>query len=253
MHAIHTMLCNDCLDTNIKGEKNMKKVLIMLLATVVMFGGILTLAYGSDKGKDVINNSNDDTTKNKKAVDMSYQSSIKASNIVIYNSHVAKKYDYGEKLQQISKNINNKLNGQGLKSIYLDIPECIPQVAYTNSRQSITSKINDYDKSVLLDIERGGFQGGYGGKFGDGIYICVGKLNKNYEKNKQFAEIILNKVKEIDNSIPTEIRIDEPCVYNQDLSDMALLVVIGNYNSPKEKIDNDADVFSRALGLIIKK
>jgi stage II sporulation protein P len=168
--------------------------------------------------------------------------------VIIYNSHPFEKYDCGVNVKEISQLLCNRLNVDKLSAIYIDNNDNEARTAYEDSRKLITNTNLNYNKSILLDIHLGGVSA----DFKDGITLCIGKKNKNYEANKKFADSILEEIKKSSYNTTAQILINETGTYNQDLSDNSLLIIVGNKYTPQNIINKDIEALADSLNNTVK-
>lgn len=172
-------------------------------------------------------------------------------NIIIYNTHFAETYDYGDNVIEVSKALKIKLFKLGLESTCLEMPEDTElSKAYSISRKLVVDNSRDYNKSVLIDIHRNIAQNSESDK-NNQLLIVLGKNNPNFKQNSEFANSLLQELKNI-NGVKADIFVAEQ-TYNQDLSTEAVLIDIGNKNSSKQDVENCINALGEALKNLVLK
>jgi len=169
------------------------------------------------------------------------------SNIVIYNSHPDEDYTSGLKITYIGALINDKLIKEGLKSNFIKCSAPEEYInSYSNTRKLITENVNNYSKTILLDIHRNELdnQTKYDTRK---ILFQLAKNNPHYEENKKFAESLLEYInsKEVETEIYSYN--NGKLCFNQDLSNNSVLIEIGNSMSSDTDIESYVNVIVQAL------
>jgi bla regulator protein blaR1 len=164
------------------------------------------------------------------------------SGVIVYNSHPQEKYKYGDTVIDISKSLIEKLNNKRVKCEFLENTNTDYKEAYSYARKLVINSVPDYKTKILLDIHRMSNMD----KLYNDITITIGKGNTNYQKNKEFATKLLQEINSVDKGISTEI-IELEYKYNQDLSDKAVILEIGNESKAKEMVNNCLNALTLAL------
>jgi stage II sporulation protein P len=80
------------------------------------------------------------------------------------------------------------------------------------------------------------------------LYFIVGKENKNYEQNLQFVtelnSLIEKKYPGISRGVVLKTKFEGDGVYNQDISNKAILMEVGGVDNTLEELNRTIDVFS---------
>ncbi|MHC0037783.1 stage II sporulation protein P [Pseudoneobacillus sp. C159] len=80
------------------------------------------------------------------------------------------------------------------------------------------------------------------------IYFIIGKENKNYEQNQQFAEELNKRLEEkypgISRGVFLKPKSEGNGVYNQDISNRAILIEVGGVDNNLEELTRTIDAFS---------
>lgn len=165
-----------------------------------------------------------------------------SSKIIIYNTHPWDKYNSGKTITDVSQEFSDNLNSIGVPSLFLNNTHMDTKESYKYSHDLILENVTDCSGKVLLDIMTG--ENTPVTKKDILVWICKG--NGNYTKNKDFANSLVKEVNTLDKSIQTLV-LENQWVWNQDLSDKAVTIIIGNKSTSKDKIEKDLDVLSTAL------
>lgn len=189
---------------------------------------------------NIVNNNESDpkllTTTNNISSDNAKPVEGLSSDIIIYNSHADEAYQSGISVTDVGALINDKLLNEGIKSEFIKctVPKEYTE-SYQNSRDLIISNVKDYSNNILLDMHRDAV---YGTQCDTRkITVVLAKNNPYYEKNKEFAEGLLQNINN-SNEIKSEIisyNRGKLC-FNQDLSKNSLLINLGN------DMSNDSDI-----------
>lgn len=167
--------------------------------------------------------------------------------IIVYNSHPYEKYKYGKTIAEVSKILDKNLNKNGLPSKFLNNSNTIVQQSYKYSRQLVMDNTRGYEGKILLDLHTGDKSQ----KSATDISIWIGKGNNNFAANRIFADILFKEIGDVDKSVTCEVREDK-WVWNQDLSDKAVLIIIGDEDTAKDKVLKCVDVLTSALKNLAK-
>ncbi|MGH4123781.1 MAG: M56 family metallopeptidase [Clostridium sp.] len=248
---------------------NIKGILLGVLVVVVVgsLGIVLnTSNVRSDKGiasattlkvatpvttpKSLVNN-----TSNKTQVTTVKESPSDSSNpivefspdIVIYNSHPDEGYSSGIKVTDIATLINDKLLKEGLKSSFIKCTAPIGyEKAYQTSRDLIIKNVKDHSNTILLDIHRDVIENSKSET--KKMQLILTKDNPGYKSNKKFADLLLAEFK-TSNLIKSDVYYYNKGIlyFNQDLSNNAALINIGNNMSSDSDIEDCVNALVTAL------
>ncbi len=129
--------------------------------------------------------------------------------------------------------------------------------AYTESREIVKEAIaHNNDLHYLIDLHRDSAPKNITTKKIGGVnyarlYFVVGKENKNYIENLEFAKIINKELEKkypgISRGIFLKTYSDGNGVYNQDISNKAIVLELGGVDNNLEELNNTIDVFSDIL------
>lgn len=171
-----------------------------------------------------------------------------SSNIVIYNTHSEEAYPSGRNITEVGSLINDRLVSEGLNSQFIKSSQSTTyEKAYEASRELIELKVKDYESSILLDIHRNVSNPDKSDT--KKILLVVAKESPHYEANNVFANQLLQEILKSSN-IEASIFYFNTGVnfFNQDLSNKAVLVELGNDKSS----DNDIEECMNALVISLK-
>ncbi len=163
--------------------------------------------------------------------------------IIIYNTHPFEKLESGWDIAEYSKTLADKLNDLGVLSIFLNNGNMLIKDSYLKSRNLVEENMADYSGNIILDIHA----------IEDfhipnkEISIWIGKGNLNFEKNREFADGLVAQINDIEPELSCEIIMHDEYVWNQDLSDKAIMIIIGDKSSTEERANQIIDVLSVAL------
>lgn len=164
-------------------------------------------------------------------------------NIVIYNTHPFEKLKTGVEVTEYSKNLANKLNELGALCIFLNNSNRLITDSYKKSKDLVTNNIKDYSGNIIIDIHAS-----------DDIHVSkkdisiwIGKGNKSFGENKKNADKLLGKIKEIEPDMECEALLKDSFIWNQDLSEKAMMLIIGNKNTSQVRISKTLDVLATAI------
>ena len=71
--------------------------------------------------------------------------------------------------------------------------------------------------------------------------------HKNYKKNEEFVNNINERIKKEYKGLSRGIMIRSDVIFNQDLSDKAILIELGGVDNTLEEINNSLEVLSKVL------
>lgn len=217
---------------------------IIILSIFFTFGILLGYIFSDAKSKLKVESTNSEqrveSNETKTTVNVS-------PNIVIYNTHANEEYISGKKVTEVASLINDKLIKEGLNSSFIKCnPPEVYAKAYEVSRDVIMKNVENYSNTVLLDIHRDMTNNPKSDT--KKILIELVEKNPHYEANKKFAE---NLLKEINKSqeVKCEIVLYDKGIsyYNQDLSNNAILIELGNNKSSDSDIEKCINSIVSAL------
>ena len=149
-------------------------------------------------------------------------SSIEAK-IIIYNTHPFEKFTDGVKITDMARNLEEILNQNGISTKFIYNPNTKLENSYNISRKLITDNVKNYKNSVLVDMHTGEI--GQTDNFD--IVINIGRGNKDYARNIEYANKILKALNEQNTGLKCGIE-EYEWVWNQDLSNNAVMIVIND-------------------------
>jgi stage II sporulation protein P len=165
------------------------------------------------------------------------------NNVVIYNTHPFEKLETGIEVTEYSKALSNKLNDLGALCIFLNNSNRLITDSYKKSRDLVTNNIKDYAGNILIDVHAN-----------DDIHVSnkdisiwIGKGNKGFDNNKKNADKLLEKIKEIEPGMACEAVLKDNFIWNQDLSEKAMMLIIGNKITSEERAHRIIDVLAMAI------
>lgn len=202
-----------------------KRLLLLIISIVITVILTVNLVYGKANL----------TTSTQKTED--------ALKVIIYNTHTQEKFKYGDTIMDVSNTFSEKINSAGLPCKFLNNTNTDYINSYSFARKLILDNVQDYSKNILLDIHT--THGGIEESTTD-IAIHIGKGHKDYERNEDFAIKLLKQINKLDKNFSTEISENE-YRYSQDLSNKAIIIILGNESMSKEKVYMVLDVLAGAL------
>lgn len=214
-----------------------KSISFLCLFSIILVGFTV-------RAKDIrLNNLNTATLKN--------QNINIPSQVVVYSSLPKARYGFSDLLpstSDIGKSLTDKLNSDGVKGYFLDTSNLKYKIneGYKVHREIIAEKINNYSNKILIDVRIAYNKNTKEQQYDNGITIFVGKKNENFMKNKNFAQYLVNQIKKTDSNVDSKITLSDG-VFNQDMSNNAIMVSFGNTNTNKDDIERDLKAFSTAL------
>lgn len=192
-----------------------------------------------------------------KETPISVHNTVKNQTIVIYSSHPQEMYSYGSKITEVAREIFDKLTKEGINVIYLEVPQyTLRNNAFEVSRSLLQSRVDNYDKAILLDvhIDYPFFQDGLkttSNETEDSLNIIIGKDNPSFENNKEFATSLLDKINKSNEIKDARIITKESGVFNQDLSSSSILIHVGSGNTSRDDVETYINNLVTALKIII--
>ena len=159
------------------------------------------------------------------------------SDIVIYNSHPDEDYSSGMKITDVGALINDKLVKEGFNSRFIRIDQNTDyNKSYQISRNLIIKNVNSFSNTILLDIHRDITEKDKSDT--RKILFILTEKNPRYESNKRFVDSLIGNIKN-SNGVETHIYTYQYGIsfYNEDLSNKASVIEIGNNMSSDSDIE----------------
>lgn len=238
-----------------KFKKSSKRKVLIGILTVILTGIIsLSFNYMYSEADSLNINSASKYSLNKlgniqKKSD-NKTTSIKTA-IVIYNSHPDEAFSSGITVKDVGTLFSNKLIDQGNNTTFIkcNLSQEEYSKAYEKTRNQIIHQKSDYDKSILLDIHRDSNDNPLAKEKTKTINLILAKGNPHYEKNREFAAHIQREIMQSLTGVKAEITTYKNGInyFNEDLSNKALVLEVGNERSSKEEIEQCINVFIKAL------
>lgn len=165
----------------------------------------------------------------------------------------------------VGKRLADELNKKGIGTVHdttnmtthLHEKNLSYSDSYTLSREIVkTAMANNEDLNYLIDIHRDAAKKKdttkeINGKPYAKIYFIVGKEHKNYERNLKVAvelnEKLEGKYPGISRGVFKKGKKDGNGVYNQDLSERALLIEFGGVENELQELYNTVDAFAEVF------
>jgi bla regulator protein BlaR1 len=159
------------------------------------------------------------------------------ADIVIYNSHPNETYSSGKKVTDVGALLNDKLVKEGFNSHFIKINQSTNyNKSFQIARTMITKNVELYSNTILIDIHCDSTLKSK--SEGRKILFILTKENPRYEANKRFVDSLSGNFKK-SNDVKSDILLYQYGIsfYNQDLSDKASLIEIGNTTSSDSDIE----------------
>ena len=194
--------------------------------------------------------------------------------VYIYNTHESEKYklngvyDYSvtPDVKIASFILKDHLNDLGiesyvqtksissyLKKYNLDYPG-----SYEASRVYMKEEMKNHDYKILIDIHRDSVKRKFtlckinGEEYAKVMFVLTTK-HKNYKKNEKFASYLNDYLNKHYKGLSRGIMKRSDVIFNQDLSDNAILIELGGVDNTLEELNNTLKVLSYALNSYIKE
>ena len=185
--------------------------------------------------------------------------------ICMYSTHNDESYITGDGvdsvygkggIHDVANKLKNELNKKGITTIYnetLHIPH--DTSAYNRSKITANTLMDNYNPNAIFDIHRDGasrstYVSKYNGKDVCKIRMVIGKSNKNYKVNQEFALYLMSVSKEICPWLFLDIYFGNGH-YNQSISNKAILFEMGSHLVEKDlvlkSVEPLANVINTAL------
>ena len=194
--------------------------------------------------------------------------------VYIYNTHDTEKYylpfisDYSitPSVKTASLILKDYLNDYGIESViqtksinnYLKKNNLDYKGCYEASRHYMLSEMKKYNFKILLDIHRDSVKRKYtlyekdDKRYAKIMFVLTTK-HKNYKKNEKFANYLNNYFNSKYKGLSRGIMKRKDVIFNQDLSNNAILIELGGIDNTIEEINNTLKVLSIALKDYIKE
>ena len=194
--------------------------------------------------------------------------------VYIYNSHDTEKYslpfisDYSivPTVKHSSYMLKEHLNKLGISSTvesrsinsYLKKHNLNYYGCYDASRSYIKEALKKYDYKILLDIHRDSVKRKYtlftykDKKYAKVLFVLTTK-HKDYKKNEKFVNYLNNYINKKYKGLSRGIMKRKDVIFNQDLSNNAILIEVGGIDNTIEELNNTLSVISEALYEYIKE
>ena len=188
--------------------------------------------------------------------------------VYIYNTHESEKYklngvyDYSvtPDVKIASFILKDHLNDLGiesyvqtksissyLKKYNLDYPG-----SYEASRVYMKEEMKNHNYKILIDIHRDSTN--YKGtlyeknnkKYARIMFVLTTK-HKNYKENEKFVNYLNNKLNKEYKGLSRGIMRRKDVIFNQDMSNNAILIEVGGVDNDIEEVNNTLEVFAKIL------
>lgn len=188
--------------------------------------------------------------------------------VYIYNTHDTEKYylpfvsDYSitPSVKTASLILKDYLNDYGIEAViqtksindYLKKNNLDYKGCYEASRHYMLSEMKKYDFKILIDLHRDSVKRKYtlyekGNKKYAKIMFVLTTKHKNYKKNEVFANYLNNYFNAKYKGLSRGIMKRKDVIFNQDLSNNAILIELGGIGNTLEEINNTLKILSEAL------
>lgn len=207
-------------------------------------------------------------------IDEEYQVELNNPIIYIYNTHDTEKYslpfvsDYSitPDVKLASYILKDHLNDLGIESFvqtksindYLKKHNLGYTGCYEASREYMKEEFKNNDYKILIDLHRDSVnhkQTLYekdNKKYAKIMFVLTTK-HKNYKENEKFVNILNDKLNNKYNGLSRGIMKRKDVIFNQDMSNNAILIELGGVDSTLEEINNSLEVLAIILAEYIKE
>lgn len=195
-------------------------------------------------------------------------------NIIIYHTHATESYseaeennyrseNVSENVVSIGKIISTNLNNFGLNVTHLKDYNDIPSYnkSYANSKELVLKELDDTKNNLIIDIHRDGAdaESNYekvlesvtrvkiNDKYIATFSLVIGGNNENIEELKEVAEIVKSISDELYPGLCRGILVRDGAIFNQNISDYALLIEVGSHLNTIEEAKLTSDYLSEIL------
>ena len=207
-------------------------------------------------------------------IDTEIEDIVKDPIVYIYNTHDTEKYtskfisDYSitPSVKLASLILKDYLNDLGIESYvqtksissYLNKHNLSYKGAYDASRYYMKNELSKHDYKILIDIHRDSVKRKFtlckinGEEYAKVMFVLTTK-HKNYKKNEKFASYLNDYLNKHYKGLSRGIMKRSDVIFNQDLSDNAILIELGGVDNTLEELNNTLKVLSYALNSYIKE
>ena len=194
--------------------------------------------------------------------------------IYIYNTHESEKYslpyvsDYSitPDVRLASYILKDYLNDYKIDSFvqtksikeYLNKHNLDYTGSYEASREYMKEELKNHNYKILIDLHRDSVKHKYtlyesdGVKYAKIMFVLTTK-HKNYKKNEEFVNNLNDRIKSIHKGLSRGIMIRNDVIFNQDLSDKAILIELGGVDNTLEEINNTLEILAKVINDYIKE
>ena len=194
--------------------------------------------------------------------------------IYIYNTHDTESYslpfvsDYSvtPDVKLASYILKDYLNDFGIESTvekksikkYLNKYNLNYSGCYSASRAYIKEEQKNYDYKILIDLHRDSAKHKYtlyeknNKKYAKVMFVLTTK-HKDYKKNESFVNNINKRINKKYKGLSRGILKRDDVIFNQDLSERAILIELGGVDNTLEEINNTLYVLAKVLSEYIKE
>ena len=188
--------------------------------------------------------------------------------VYIYNTHEGEKYtlrfanDYSitPSVQTASLILKDYLNDYGIESFvqtksiasYLKKHNLDYPGSYEASREYMLQEMKNNDYKILIDIHRDSSKYKYtlykkdNVKYARVLFVLTTK-HKNYKENEKFANYLNDKLNNDYKGLSRGIMKRKDVIFNQDLSNNAILIELGGVDNDLEEINNTLHILAKIL------
>lgn len=188
----------------------------------------------------------------------------KETKIILYNTHPLESYNSNQKITEVTKNFQEKLNKNSFNSEFLDNQSITNsninnqyEHAYKNSRELLLKYMEENKQSnqqsypILIDIHR--HASTEINEPNTDFIFMIGKDNSYWEKNEKFAKKIINEINHLNHNFSSKLEIRNEKTYNQDLSEKSVWISIGNETKTPAEIEKMINILTKAFKNTLKK
>ncbi|KPU44130.1 stage II sporulation protein P (SpoIIP) [Oxobacter pfennigii] len=135
--------------------------------------------------------------------------------------------------------------------------------SYNRSKPTIENLLKQFpDAQYIIDVHRDAFADSEAarkvmvmdvmGEQASKIMFVVGKSNPHWQENYYSALKLNQKIEELSPGLSKGILVKDRSIYNQDISNKAILIEVGSDSNTLEEALLSAKIFARALGEVLK-
>lgn len=185
--------------------------------------------------------------------------------IAMYSTHNDESYVTGDGydsvygaggIHDVAKKLKNAFISKGINCVY-DETLHIPHDTSAYSRSNLTAKklIESYSPNAIFDIHRDGasrktYVSTYNGEEVCKVRIVIGKGNRNYQVNQEFALYLLSVAKELYPWLFLDIYFGSGH-YNQALSNKAILFEMGSHLVEKGLVLKSVEPLAEVINIAL--